>query len=190
MTKKKIVVLGGGYGGITALKKLYRRFRKKADIEITLIDKNPYHTLLTEIHEVAGSRVEPDAVQISFARIFGGTRIKRVTDTIVDIDFENNTLKSESSSYRYDYLIIGAGGEPEFFDIPGVQENSFTLWSFEDAMRLRNQIEYRFREAAREPDSARRRRMLTFVIAGAGFTGIELAGEIIERKKTLCREYH
>lgn len=190
MTKKKIVVLGGGYGGITAVKKLYRRLRKKTDIEITLIDKNPYHTLLTELHEVAGSRVEPDAVQISFARIFGGTRINRVTDTIVDIDFENNTLKSESNSYRYDYLIIGAGGEPEFFDIPGVQENSFTLWSLEDSMRLRNQIEYRFREAAREPDSARRRKMLTFVIAGAGFTGIELAGEIIERKKTLCKAYH
>ncbi|MDY7027985.1 MAG: NAD(P)/FAD-dependent oxidoreductase [Spirochaetota bacterium] len=190
MTKKKIVVLGGGYGGITALKKLYRRFGKKADIEITLIDRNPYHTLMTELHEVAGSRVEPDSVQVSFARIFGGTRIKRVTDTIVDIDFENNTLKSESNSYRYDYLIIGAGGEPEFFDIPGVQENSFTLWSFEDAMRLRTQIESRFREATREPDTDRRRRMLTFVIAGAGFTGIELAGEIIERKKTLCRAYH
>lgn len=190
MSKKKIVVLGGGYGGIEATKKLYKKYKRNPNVEITLIDKNPYHTLMTELHEVAGSRVEPDAVQVSFQRIFGGTDVNLVTDTIKDIDFEKNTLKSDLRSYSYDYLVIGAGGAPEFFDIPGVQENSFTIWSFDDAMRLRNQIEDRFREAAREPDEKLRRRMLTFVVAGAGFTGVELAGEILERKTTLCREYH
>lgn len=190
MAKKKIVVLGGGYGGITATKKLYKQYKRNPNVEITLIDKNPYHTLMTELHEVAGSRVEPESVQVSFERIFGGTDVNLVTDTIKDIDFDNNSMKSELRSYSYDYLVIGAGGEPEFFDIPGVQENSFTIWSFDDAMRLRNQIEDRFREAAREPDEKKRRRMLTFVVAGAGFTGVELAGEILERKETLCREYH
>src|SRR6056297_960244 len=190
MSKKKIVVLGGGYGGITATKKLYKKYKKNPNVEITLIDRNPYHTLMTELHEVAGSRVEPDSVQVSFQRIFGGTNVKLITDTIKDIDFDNNTLKSDLRSYSYDYLVIGAGGEPEFFDIPGVQENSFTIWSFDDAIRLRNQIEDRFMEAAREPDEAKRRRILTFVVAGAGFTGVELAGEILERKRTLCREYH
>lgn len=190
MSKQKIVVLGGGYGGITATKKLYKKYKKNPNVEITLIDKNPYHTLMTELHEVAGSRVEPESVQVSFQRIFGGTDVNLITDNIKDIDFDNNTLKSELRSYSYDYLVIGAGGAPEFFDIPGVQENSFTIWSFDDAMRLRSQIEDRFREAAREPDEKKRRRMLTFVVAGAGFTGVELAGEILERKETLCREYH
>ncbi len=190
MSKKKIIVLGGGYGGIAATKKLYKKYKRNPNVEITLIDRNPYHTLMTELHEVAGSRVEPDSVQVSFQRIFGGTNVKLVTDTIRDIDFDNNTLKSDLRSYRYDYLVIGAGGEPEFFDIPGVQQNSFTIWSFDDAIRLRTQIEDRFMEAAREPDEEKRRRMLTFVIAGAGFTGVELAGEILERKKTLCRQYH
>ncbi len=190
MAKKKIVVLGGGYGGIEATKKLYKKYKRNPNVEITLIDKNPYHTLMTELHEVAGSRVEPESVQVSFQRIFGGTDVKLVTDNIKDIDFEKNTLKSDLRSYSYDYLVIGAGGAPEFFDIPGVQENCFTIWSFDDAMRLREQIEDRFREAAREPDEKKRRRMLTFVVAGAGFTGVELAGEILERKETLCREYH
>src|SRR6056297_51773 len=190
MAKKKIVVLGGGYGGIEATKKLYKKYKRNPNVEITLIDKNPYHTLMTELHEVAGSRVEPESVQVSFQRIFGGTDVNLVTDNIKDIDFDKNTLKSDLRSYSYDYLVIGAGGAPEFFDIPGVQENSFTIWSFDDAIRLRNQIEDRFMEAAREPDEAKRRRMLTFVVAGAGFTGVELAGEILERKQTLCREYH
>lgn len=190
MSKKKIVVLGGGYAGIAATKKLYKKYKKNPNVEITLIDRNPYHTLMTELHEVAGSRVEPESVQVSFQRIFGGTNVKLITDTIKDIDFDDNTLKSDLRSYSYDYLVIGAGGEPEFFDIPGVQENSLTIWSFDDAIRLRNQIEDRFMEAAREPDEAKRRRILTFVVAGAGFTGVELAGEILERKQTLCREYH
>jgi len=190
MAKTKIAVLGGGYGGVTATKELYKHFKKNDDVEITLIDKNSYHTLMTELHEVAGSRVEPESVQVSYARIFAGTNVHLVTDTIQNIDFDNQVLKSDYSSYEYDYLVIGAGGEPEFFDLPGVQENSYTLWSFDDAMRLRDQVENNFRKAANEPDPEKRKQMLTFVIAGGGFTGAELAGELLERRDTLCREYH
>ncbi|MFP4534670.1 MAG: FAD-dependent oxidoreductase [Spirochaetaceae bacterium] len=188
--KIRIVILGGGYGGVEAAKTLYKKYKRRKDIEITLIDKNPYHTLMTELHEIAGSRTEPEAVQVSFHKIFGGKRVKVVIDEITGADFENNVLKSEGAEYHYDYLVIGAGGAPEFFGIPGVQENSFTLWSLEDAIRIRTHVEDRFREAAKEPDPDERRKMLTFTIAGAGFTGIELAGELLERKDTLCPKYH
>ena len=188
--KTRIVILGGGYGGVEAAKTLHKKYKRRKDIEITLIDKNPYHTLMTELHEIAGSRTEPEAVQVSFHKIFGGKRVNVVIDEITGADFENNVLKSEGAEYHYDYLIIGAGGAPEFFGIPGVQENSFTLWSLEDAIRIRTHVEDRFREAAKEPDPDERRRMLTFTIAGAGFTGIELAGELLERKDTLCPKYH
>ncbi|MFP4490418.1 MAG: FAD-dependent oxidoreductase [Spirochaetaceae bacterium] len=190
METTKIIILGGGYGGIAAAKKLHKRFKKQKNVEITLIDKNPYHTLMTELHEVAGSRVEPDAVKISFERIFSGTSVKLVTDTITDFRFDENFLASDYGKYEYDYLVIGAGGAPEFFDIPGVQENSLTIWSFEDAMRLKNHIDTCFRRAAQEPDKEKRKRLLTFTVAGAGFTGAEMAGELLERKKTLCREFH
>ncbi|MFP4152607.1 MAG: FAD-dependent oxidoreductase [Alkalispirochaeta sp.] len=187
---KRIVILGGGYGGVHAAKKLYKRFKKRNDIEITLIDKNPYHTLMTELHEIAGSRTEPETVQVSFHKIFGGKRVKVVIDEITGVDFDKKVLKSDNAHYSYDYLVIGAGGAPEFFDIPGVQEHSFTLWSLEDALRIRTHVENRFREAAKEPNPERRRRMLTFTIAGAGFTGIELAGELLERRDVLCPKYH
>jgi NADH:ubiquinone reductase (H+-translocating) len=188
--KTRIAVLGGGYGGVHAAKILYKQYRRREDIEICLIDKNPYHTLLTELHEIAGSRTEPESVQISFKKIFGGTRVRVVVDDIKSIDFESNTLKSDHSEYQYDYLVIGAGGAPEFFGIPGVQENSLTCWSLEDALRIRTHVENRFRQAAKEPNLDKRRRLLTFAIAGAGFTGIELAGELLERRDTLCAKYH
>ncbi|AFG36189.1 NAD(P)/FAD-dependent oxidoreductase [Spirochaeta africana] len=187
---KRIVILGGGYGGVEAAKKLYKKFKKKKHIEITLIDKNPYHTLMTELHEVAGSRTEQEAVEVSFAKIFGGTSVTVVSDYITSVDFEAKKLQSDSASYEYDHLILGTGGEPEFFGIPGVQENSYTLWSLEDAIRIKERVENRFREAARQADPDKRKRMLTFAIAGAGFTGVELAGELAERRETLCRDYH
>ncbi len=188
--KTRIVVLGGGYGGVQALKKMYKNLKGNRDVEFTLIDRNPYHTLMTELHEVAGSRVEPESVQISFQRIFGGTRIRLVTDTIKNIDFEAKKLISPTNKYDYDYLVISAGGDPEFFGIEGIQENSFTLWSLEDAMRIRVHVEECFRKAACEADPDERKRLLTFIIAGAGFTGVELAGELAERRKVLCRRYH
>lgn len=188
--KTRIVVLGGGYGGVHAAKKLEKKYRRNSDIEITLIDRNPYHTLMTELHEIAGSRTEPEAVQVSFKKIFGGRNVRVAIDDIKGADFEKQTLTSETATYEYDYLVIGAGGAPEFFDIPGVQEHSFSLWSLEDAIRIRTHVEDRFREAAKEPNPELRRQMLTFAIAGAGYTGVELAGELIERKQVLCPKYH
>ncbi|MFO8042163.1 MAG: NAD(P)/FAD-dependent oxidoreductase [Alkalispirochaeta sp.] len=188
--KKRIVILGGGYGGVHAAKKLHKKYKRREDIEITLIDKNPYHTLMTELHEIAGSRTEPEAVQVSFHKIFGGKRVNVAIDEITGVDLDEKKLFSDTASYPYDYLVIAAGGAPEFFDIPGVQENSFTLWSLEDAIRIRTHVEDRFREAAKEPNPETRRRLLTFTIAGAGFTGIELAGELLERRDVLCPKYH
>src|SRR6056297_2370249 len=186
----RVVVLGAGYAGVEAAKQLHKIFKRDDSVEITLIDKNPYHTLMTELHEIAGSRTEPDSVQVSLAKICSGKRVNVVIDEIKTIDFENNTAVSEDNKYPYDYIIIGAGGEPEFFDVPGVQENCFTCWSLEDAIRIRVQVEEMFREAAKEPNPMKRRRLLTFAIAGGGFTGVELAGELLERKEELCPKYH
>jgi NADH dehydrogenase len=145
---------------------------------------------MTELHEVAGSRTDPEAVQVSFAKIFAGTDVELIVDEVKTIDFHNNKLISDVAEYPYDYLVVGAGGEPEFFDIPGVQENCFTCWSLEDAIRIRTHVEECFREAAKEPDPARRRRLLTFTIAGGGFTGAELAGELLDQRDVLCPKYH
>jgi NADH dehydrogenase len=187
---KKIVVLGGGYGGVHAVKTLYKAFKKDKSVEITLIDRNPYHTLMTELHEIAGHRTEPEAVQVSFKRIFGGKRINVISDEVQGIDFEDQVIKSRSYTYEYDYLVLATGGQPEFFGVPGIQENSFTLWSLEDAIRIREHVELMFREAAKEPNAEIRAEILNFVIAGAGFTGMELAGELLELRDVLCAKYH
>ncbi|MEG2738279.1 FAD-dependent oxidoreductase [Clostridium sp.] len=185
----KIVILGAGYAGVHAAKKLSKKYKKNDEVEITLIDKNPYHTLMTELHEVAGGRVPEESVKIELSRIFHRTKVNVVVDYIENVDSENNVVKTKQGEFQYDYLIIGTGSEPAFFGVPGVKENGFTLWSLEDALKIKAHIKDRVKEASYERNAEIRKRMLTFVVAGSGFTGIEMAGELLEWKTTLAREY-
>jgi len=189
MAAKKILILGGGYGGVWAGKILEKHFRKRDDVEITLVDKRPFHTLMTELHEVAGWRAEPESVQVLFKKIFGAKRIKVELDTIKNVDFEAKRATGEVQTYDFDYIVIGLGAEPEFFGIPGIAENSLTLWSFEDAMRVRRHVDEKFYEASLETDAEQRKKLLTFVVAGAGFTGIEMIGELLDYRDIMCRKY-
>ncbi|MDR0663640.1 MAG: FAD-dependent oxidoreductase [Spirochaetaceae bacterium] len=184
-----ILIIGGGYGGIAAAKKLAKKYKHNSDVTITLVDRHPFHTLMTELHEVAGHRVEPDSVRVPYAKIFGASKVKVVLDTIVSIDFERKQARSAVRVYDYDYLILGSGAEPEFFGIPGIKENSFTLWSFDDAMKLRYHIDNIFEKAVAEQDRVKRQKMLTFVVAGGGFTGIEMAGELLEWRDVMCAKW-
>ncbi|MBQ6820568.1 MAG: FAD-dependent oxidoreductase [Clostridium sp.] len=190
MSKNKILILGAGYGGIHAAKKLAKKYKKNDNVEIILIDKNPYHTLMTELHEVAGGRVHPESVQIELCKIFGRTKVKIITDFIQNVDTDKKVVNTTHETISYDYLIIGTGSEPAFFGVPGVKENGFTLWSFEDAMKIRNHIQDMFKKASLERNEAKRKAMLTFIIAGSGFTGIEMAGELLEWKSRLAKEYN
>ncbi|WP_020615461.1 NAD(P)/FAD-dependent oxidoreductase [Paenibacillus daejeonensis] len=188
---KRIIVLGGGYGGVLTAKKLANRLRKHPDVSITLIDRKPYHTLLTELHEVAANRVAEDSIKIDLKKIFAGFRnVRVVLDEIGDIDFESQTLQGHQQTYAYDYLVIGTGSKPTFFGIPGADEHALTLWSYEDAVRLKEHTREMFRSAVKELNTQARKEMLTFVVVGGGFTGVEMIGELAEYTKELCREFH
>lgn len=187
--KKKIVILGGGYAGVKAGKTLHKLFKKDDSVEITLIDKKPYHTLMTELHEVAGHRTEPDAIRIDLRTIFQGRKVNVVTDAIQNIDFEKRTLESEKTTYAYDYLLIACGSDSNSFGIDGVDEHAFTLWSYEDAIRIREHVEKMFEMASIEEDPVVRQQLLTFAVVGGGFTGVEMIGELGEAKKHLSEKY-
>ena len=144
---------------------------------------------MTELHEVAAWRAEPESVQVSFRKIFGAKRIECAVDSIQRIDFEAKIAYSSVREYPFDYIVIGTGAQPEYFGTPGVKDNCFTLWSFDDAIRIRQHLETIFEEAAEETDPSARRRLLTFVVAGAGFTGIELAGELLEFREAMCGKH-
>ena len=190
MATKNIVVVGAGYSGVSATKFLAKKLKRDNDVQITLIDRHSYHTMMTELHEVAGGRVEPEAIQYDLQRLFARQKnVQLVTDTVTGIDKENKIVTTKLGSYAFDYLILGMGGEPNDFGTPGVKEHGFTLWSFEDSVRIREHILKTVAKAAIEPDAAVRRAMLTFVVCGSGFTGIEMIGELVDWKARLAKEY-
>lgn len=190
MSKTNIVILGAGYGGVQAAKVLSKKYKKNNDVEITLIDRSPIHTLMTELHEVAGGRVEPDSVQVDLRKIFYKSKVNIITEEVSDVNINDKVLTTEFGKYNYDYLILGTGSEPAYFGVPGVKEHGFSLWALEDALKVRHHIENMFKLACKERNPKKRQAMLTFAVAGAGFTGIEMLGELIEWKKKLCREYN
>ncbi|MCI8360898.1 MAG: NAD(P)/FAD-dependent oxidoreductase [Clostridiales bacterium] len=185
---KRIVILGGGYAGVLTAKKLAKKL-KKHEVEITLVDKNPFHTLLTELHEVAAGRVEEDAVKIPFAKIFAGRKVKTVLDRIVSADLDGKVLKGEQAEYPYDFLVVASGSRPAYFGVEGAQRYALPLWSYQDAVRVREQVRSCFRQAVCIADPEKRREKLTFCVVGAGFTGAETAGELAEYLPFLCEEF-
>ena len=185
----RIVIIGGGYAGVLTAKKLAKRFKKDAGTSVTIIDKNPFHTMLTELHEVAAGRVEEDSIRISFKKVFAGRKVQFVQDFVESVDFGKKTVLGRDGSYEYDYLVMAAGSRPTYFGIPGAEEHSLSLWSYEDAIRLREHILERFRQAALETDELEKRRLLTFHVAGAGLTGVEMAGELAEYVPILCDRF-
>lgn len=186
---RKIIVLGAGYAGVEAALTLHKKKKKNDDIEIILIDRNPYHTFLTELHEVAGNRIDEDGVTVPLYDIFRYTNVRIIQDEIKAFDFEHKKISSDRCEYCYDYLILAAGSSPNYYGIPGMEENSFPLWSFEDAIRVRNHISDCFMKASQELDPNLRKKLLTVVVGGGGFTGVETIGEIAIWVKLLCHEY-
>ncbi|HRS20681.1 MAG TPA: FAD-dependent oxidoreductase, partial [Clostridia bacterium] len=186
---KRIVILGAGYAGVEAAKVLGKKFKKDDSVEITLINDNPFQTLLTELHEIAGRRTEKESVMVDLYKVFKATKVNFVRDRIESIDYEAKTLTSSKGTYSYDYLVLGCGAEPAYFGIEGVKEYGYTIWSLKDALKIREQVLKSFEAARDEKDAAKRKELLTFVVAGAGFTGIETVGELFEWKDVLCDEY-
>jgi NADH dehydrogenase len=186
---KNIVIVGAGYAGVLTAKKLAKRLKNEAEVKITLIDKNPYHTMLTELHEVAANRVPDDHVRVSLDKIFAGRGVDVKLDTITAVDYEKQSLTGKCASYSYDYLVLAAGSRPTYFGTPGAEEFSYKLWSFDDAIILKNHIIDMFKKAVSETDPAEKKKLLTFYIVGAGFTGVEVAGDLAEWIPILCRDY-
>ncbi len=145
--------------------------------------------MLTELHEVAANRVDEDSIKMELSEIFANRNVKVVLDNITNINFDGKVLDGEASSYEYDILVLAAGSKPTFFGVEGAEQYSHTLWSYDDAVNLREHIHDKFRQAACEVNQEKKKRMLSFYVVGAGFTGVEMIGELAEYVPSLCKKF-
>jgi NADH:quinone reductase (non-electrogenic) len=183
----RVVVLGAGFGGLYAVRRLGR-----AGIPTLWIDARNYHCFLPLLYQVAIAGLEPQEIAYPARSIL--RRLPSVDfrlARVVAADPAARTLRTAGGeSIPYSHLIVATGGHAEDFGIPGVREHTFRLYDLEDARALRNHVLVVLERAVVADDATERRSLLTFVLVGGGATGVEMAGALAEfRRHVVPRDY-
>jgi len=179
---EQILILGGGYGGLlTAL--TARKYFSAEEASITLVNRVPYHQIVTELHRLAVNGLDERNVALPLDKLLKNKSINVIIDNVDTIDPDNKQVKlSRSGNLGYDKLVVALGGETAFFGIPGLEENSMTLKSVEEAKRVYAHIQARLDAYAKSKDE----KDAAIVVGGGGLTGIELIGEIADKLHEWC----
>lgn len=193
----KILILGGGFGGVRAVLDLDRKLR--GQVQITLVDRNSYHLFLPSLYEVASIYgVNPPAggdlfdvkirktICIPYGSIFEGKSIDFIQAEVSAVDLKLKRVKTKGREVLfYDYLVIALGSQTADCGIPGVTEYAYQFKSIEDAIAVNVKIG----KLIKKIHSGEKTDQLKILIGGAGFTGVELAAEISCCLKKMCREH-
>ena len=174
--RPRVLVLGGGFGGIGAAQKL-----KKSDVDVVLVDKNDYHTFQPLLYQVATGLLEQPAVGHPVRDLFHGQENARLhKDRVTAIELDKREAQfAELGSVGYDYLVFGLGAEVNFFGVEGAAEHAFPLYTLPDAVRLKTHVLGKW-EAADKDRALVDDGGLNIVVVGGGPTGVETAGALAE----------
>lgn len=182
----RIIVIGGGFAGISFIKKL-----KGEKVQIVLFDRHNYHTFQPLLYQVSTGGLEPDSIAYPLRKIF-----RKHTDfhfrmaEVEHINPKENTISTSVGSLTYDYLVIATGTRTNYFGNENIANNSMPMKTVPQALNIRSLILQNIEDADRATSESERLRYLNFVIAGAGPTGVELAGALAEfRKGILENDY-
>jgi NADH:ubiquinone reductase (H+-translocating) len=178
MAKKRVVILGGGFGGLYSAKRLLHSIN--TEVEVILIDRDLYFTFSPMLHEVATGGLCGHVITTGFHSIFRSKRFKMMQDEVLAIDRTKREVKlKKHNSQKYDYLIIATGAATTFRNTPGAADYSFSLKTLDDAYKMRTHLINSAAEYCHAKKSMQES-LRTVVICGAGPTGIEIAGEVKE----------
>jgi NADH:ubiquinone reductase (H+-translocating) len=175
-TLPHVVIIGGGFGGLTAAKEL-----KRAPVRVTLIDRTNHHLFQPLLYQVATSGLAPGHIAEPIRAIL--RRQPNATVLLAEatgVDFEKRTVQLTDGQISYDYLILATGGRTSYFGHDEWEQFAPGLKDLDDAVEIRRRVLLAFEQAEKACDSARRQELLTFVVVGGGPTGVELAGAIAE----------
>jgi NADH:quinone reductase (non-electrogenic) len=191
--KTRILVLGGGFAGVEAARYLDRTAAKRANVEVALVSRENFSLFTPMLHEVVASDLEPSDICNPLRKL-----LRRVTVVSGEIRTINLATRRVTISYGireltrelpFDYLVLALGSETSYLGIPGVAEHALGIKTLRDAVMLRAGVIAMLEAASVEPDLGRRKRMLTFVIVGGGFAGVETVGAINDLARQSLRHY-
>lgn len=175
-SRPSVVVVGAGFGGLVAVRELARE-----PVDVLLLDRHNFHTFTPLLYQVASALLDPSEVAHPVREIVRPLRnVEARLADVRGVDLAGRRLETDHGPVDYDYLVLAAGSETNFFGISGLEQRSTGLKDMEGALSLRNQVLGAFEQAAWTADEERRRLLLTFAVVGGGPTGVELAGALSE----------
>jgi len=175
---KRVVVVGAGFGGLQAATDLDRMFRDDREVEILLVSDQNYLLFTPLLPQIASSYTDPRHIAQAVREVRGRRRFRFRREAVRVVDTPNRRLILESEAIDYDALILAPGSRTEYFNTPGARENTWDYKSLQHAVELRERIIDLCEHADHTEDDTARRAMLTFVVVGGGYTGIELVTEM------------
>ncbi len=184
----KIVIVGGGFGGVYTANYLNKILGKRKDVEIALVNDTNYFLFTPLLHEVATGSLSALSVAEPIREIFRKTKVKFYQAKVTDIDYVNKKIKTELCELGYDYLVLATGAKTNYYHIDA--KETFDLKNLADALRIRTQIIDALEEAAVEDEAEKVAKLLNFIVVGGGPTGVELAAEMADFiHETIAKEY-
>ncbi len=178
--KKRIVILGAGFGGVYTYKHLHKIFHHDKDVELVMVNRTNYFLFTPLLHEVATGSISPENIIEPIRKVLGCCLADLHVTEVESISLKEKYVETLHGRINYDYLVIGLGSTTNFFGVPGAEENCLTLKNLEDAKAIKNRCIDMCEQALQIDDPELRKKMLRLVIIGGGATGVELAAELIE----------
>lgn len=189
----RILILGGGFGGLYAALELDRRLGKDPSIEITLVNRDNFFLFTPMLHEVAASDLDLTDIVSPVRKILRHASFLEAAVERVDLAARTVTVSHGRDRHEhtlaYDHLVVALGSTTNFYGLPGLEERALTMKSLSDAVRLRNRLIAQLEEADTECADAHRDQLLTFVVAGGGFAGVETIAGVNDFVRDALRYY-
>jgi len=179
---KKILILGGGFGGINVLKTIQNKFKNEPNIRISIVSKDNYFLYTPMLPQVSSGLIHPSDITIPIRKLCKQAEFYQASISSMDLEQKlvtiTRTFDGKVRALDYDYLIIALGSNTNFFDNKNIEEHSFVIKTVEDAIAIHDQIIHMLESAAQTSDVDFKKKLMTFTVVGAGFAGVETMGEI------------
>ncbi len=182
--KKRVVIIGGGFAGLSIAKKL-----RNKNLQVVLLDKHNYHTFQPLLYQVATGGLEAGSIAYPIRKVIQEYKdfYFRLT-SVKEIDTQNQKVISEIGDLNYDYLVIATGSKTNYFGNKEIERNSMSMKTIPQSLNIRSLILENFEQAVLTTNEADKNALINFVLVGAGPTGVELAGALAEMKRAILQK--
>jgi len=191
---KKILILGGGFGGINVLQSIQNKFKNEPYVRISLVSQDNYFLYTPMLPQVCSGLIHPNDITVPIRKLCKQAEFYHAVISSIDLDQKLVTITREYDgkvhALEYDFLVLSLGSNTNFFDNPNIEKNSFVIKTVEDAISINSHIINMLESAAQTSDMDFKKELMTFTVVGGGFAGVETIGEINQLVRDSVKNFY